>query len=346
MKRRPAVLGAAFLCTFGAAALGHWTPASAAETGGLAVHPATFDPNDPATRAYFKPVVTPGGTFSGAVVVSNTSDAPLSAYVYPVDGATSQTAGAVYLDRSDPITKAGRWVTVPSTTLTLAPHSETQVPFTVSVPANAVSGDHLAGIAVENQAAQTASSSGSNFTVNEIIRAVVGVSIKVPGPAAFAPTAGQPKVEQLAGTGNAVVRIPLTDTGLALGKPTLDVTVSGPDAYHRTVTRALDTLLPGDTIDYPFIWPDDLAQGHYTATVAIEGQTGPGAIATGSSDLGATLDGASAPGAAKQVVIVRAPAGIPRSMALGLVGALAALALAGGLVIRTLAARRRPLGLV
>src|SRR5712692_1819378 len=67
--------------------------ASAAQGGGIGLWPGNSEPADPATRAYFKPTVAPGGTFSDVVVVTNTSDAAIDLFVSGVDGLTAQTSG-------------------------------------------------------------------------------------------------------------------------------------------------------------------------------------------------------------------------------------------------------------
>ena len=66
------------------------------------------------------------------------------------------------------------------------------------------------------------------------------------------------------GIGAASVRVTLGNDGTRLGKPGLTVAVSGPNGYQRTVVRALDTILPGDTIAYPLAWPDVLQPGDYS----------------------------------------------------------------------------------
>src|SRR3712207_4831147 len=52
-------------------------PAAPAPAGfGIALRPGHADPNDPSTRAFFKPTVGPGETFADEVIVSNTGDRP------------------------------------------------------------------------------------------------------------------------------------------------------------------------------------------------------------------------------------------------------------------------------
>ena len=300
MIRRSARLAAAVVF----AAIGVLTfagAASAASVGGLGVRPSHFDPNDPDTRAYFKRDVAPGGSFSDSVTVTNTSDAPLTVYVSAVDGLTSQTSGAVYANRTDPVSETGAWVTTGSSTLTIAPHGETQVPFTVHVPSDAVAGDHLAGLAFEDTTPHT---SGGNFSVTQVLRAVVGVEVHVSGDAAFRMSPGTPTLLELPGTANAAVVVPLTNTGGLLGKPSLTVSLTSDDGgYKRSVERSLDTILPGDHIDYPFVWPDDLAPGRYRIAVEVSGAESVVA-SKGASTLGHRLAGAANPGASKHVTVV------------------------------------------
>ena len=69
--------------------------------------------------------------------------------------------------------------------------------------------------------------------------------------------------------------------------------LTGPDGYRKTVDRQLDTLLPGDTIAYPLVWPDTLKPGDYS--IAIKG--GDGVTHQGSAHLSAALSGAEVLGA-------------------------------------------------
>jgi len=293
-------------------------PAGAATVGGLGVRPAHSDPADPATKAYFKPVVQPGGTFSDAVTVTNSSDQPMAVFVTAVDGLTSTSSGAVYANRQDPVDETGRWVVPASGTVTIPAHGSLDVPFTVRVPADATPGDHLAGIAVEDAHPHA---SGGNFSVTEVLRGVIGVQVRVPGEAAFTMTAGTPSLSELAGTGNAAVTIPLTSTGGLLGKPSVTVNLAG-DGYNRTVTRALDTILPGDHIEYPFVWPDDVRAGNYAITVSL---TTDHTVASthGHSTIGQQLAGAANPGASKVITVFTPHNTIPWLLLLGIaVGAM------------------------
>jgi hypothetical protein len=308
------------------------SPAASPPVGGFTVRPAHVDPSDPATASYFKRETPDGGSWSDQVVVGNTSDRPVDLFVSAVDGLTGQTSGAVYADRQDPVHKAGGWVTVGAPEVTVAADSQLPVGFTVRVPPGAPAGDHLAGVAFENADPVT---SGSGFRVTEVFRAVVGVLVTVPGPAAFVPRVGKAWLARLAGPGIAAVMVTVSDAGLLLGKPVLTVALSGPGGYRRTSTRSLDTVLAGDSIDYPFAWADDLAPGRYEITATI---TGGGATMTVHtvSDLGSALSGTNS--LKPRRATPSAPTGIPW----GAIPAVAVAGVAAGFLVHRRRPRRHP----
>ncbi len=261
-------------------------------TGGFGAAPAHPDPADPVTRAYFKPVLAPGATSTDEVLVTSTSGTPLQLLISAVDGLTGQTSGAVYANRDAPIQKAGAWVSPSISALSLAPHAQQLVPFTVRVPAGATAGDHLAGIAVQD--ANPRPPSGGQFSVTTVIRTVIGVDITVPGPAEAGLRVGALALKGLPGTSVATLSIQLGDDRGKLVKPLLSVSLRGPANYQRHLDRQLDTILPGDTIAYPFIWPDSLASGLYHVTVRATGGPQP-IVREATLRLGTALHGATHP---------------------------------------------------
>jgi len=247
--------------------------------GAFSVRPATSDPNDLRTRAYFRPVLGPGASLTEDVVVTDTTDAPVHLFVYPVDGLTGATSGTVYADRADPRLRAALWLNAAVPSISLAPHSEQDVAFTIRVPPDATPGDHVAGIAFEDEDPTHLAGSA----VTEIVREVLGVQVRVPGPGTFhLHIDGASFVGPPAASATSVV-IRLGDDGSLLGQPRLLVTLTGPDGYSRTVDRQLDTLLPGDVIDYALPWPDPLTPGSFTISVV---GSAPGSPPAGFSGTG------------------------------------------------------------
>jgi hypothetical protein len=273
------------LATACAVAFGVLVPAANAATiGGFGARPAHYDSSNPATRAYFIRTVRRGGSFTDQVVVSNTETKPVTLRVYPVDGLTGATSGVVYGNRQDQLKGAGQWVTPASTQVTVPARSQITVGFNVKVPNSAGVGQHLAGIALED--IHSGKSSG-RFSVTEVLRTVVGIEVVVPGVSRSQLGLQNFSIAPIQGTTYPSVVVGLTNAGTTLCKPALSISLKGPGGVQRA-TRQLDTVLPGDSIPYPFVWPHSLAAGNYVANITATG-CGPRVTLHGSASLGAKL---------------------------------------------------------
>ncbi|HUA06406.1 MAG TPA: DUF916 domain-containing protein [Solirubrobacteraceae bacterium] len=322
---RPKTLS--LLATACAVASGVFAQAAGAATiGGFGARPAHFNPDNPATRAYFIRSVKRGGAFADSVVVTNSGSKAVTLRVYPVDGLTGATSGVVYGNRQDTLHGAGLWVTPATSTVTVPANSQLTVGFTVHVPSSASVGQHLAGIALED--ARAGKSTG-RFSVTEVLRTVVGIEVTVPGPSQLRLNLESFSIAPIQGTTYPSVVVNLANTGTNLCKPALAVALTGPGGVQHA-TRRLDTLLPGSTIPYPFVWPHSLAAGSYTANITATG-CGPRQVLRGSASLGAKLVNSTVPAS-----VAHAPSGgstIPW-WPIALVGF-------GGIVVGTLFGRRR-----
>ena len=258
--------------------------ASAATIGGFGARPAHFDSSNPATRAYFIRTVPRGGTFTDQVIVSNTGSKALTLRVYATDGLTGSTSGVVYGNRQDHLKGAGLWVTPAAPQVTVPANSQSTVAFTVHVPKNAAFGQHLAGLAVEDI---HSGKSPGRFSVTEVLRTVVGIQLNVPGPSQSRLALRSVSIAPIQGTSYPSVVVGVSNSGTNLCKPALSVSLAGPGGVQRA-TRRLDTILPGDSIPYPFVWPHSLAAGTYAATITATG-CGPRVTLRGTTSLGAKL---------------------------------------------------------
>ena len=300
--------------------------AQAATIGGFGARPAHFNPSIPATRAYFIRTVPRGGSFTDQVVVTNTAAKPVTLRVYPVDGLTGATSGVVYSNRGVKLHGAGRWVTPAVSVVTVPGNSQTTVGFTLKVPTSTSVGQHLAGLALEDVKSPK---SGGRFSVTEVLRTVVGIEVAVPGPSLTHLALESFSIAPIQGTTYPSVVVDLANTGTILCKPKLLIALSGPNGVQRA-SRQLDTVLPSDSIPYPFVWPHSLAAGNYSANITATG-CGPRQVLHGSASLGAKLVKSTVPAAD-----ARPPAGgstIPW-WPIALVGF-------GGIVVGTLFGRRR-----
>jgi hypothetical protein len=326
MKTR---LTAAALAVAAGAAFALPTVASA-DIGGLAVAPAHPDPAVPTSRTYFTLQMAPGSSADEQVRVTDTAGNPIDVLVNAVDGLTSTNSGAVYANRQDPVSKTGTWVTPSVSTLTVSPTSTQDVDFTVTVPPDATPGDHLAGIAFEDASPTT---TGQGVQVTTVVRSVIGVLVQVPGPAAFDMSVSGASIQPLTAGNLPSIVVDLGDIGQKLGKPDLNVTLNGPDGYTHTVSRQLDTLLPGDSIAYPMPWPDSLPPGDYTITVSASGAGMAAPVTYTTTDhLGAALQTATTTPHAN---VATHPAIAPSPAAAMPAWVVPALAGAGGLIALT-----------
>jgi hypothetical protein len=261
-SRRTALAFAALL----AGALAGSAVAQAAVAPTFSVHPAEFNPSNPATRSYFIREVRPGQSFTDGVVVRDTGSQALTLLVYAADGLTGQTTGVVYANRGPSANEgAAAWLHADVSRITLQPGQQRTVSFSVHVPVGTAPGDHLAGVAFQDAQAST---SGQQFRIREVIREVVGVLIRVPGAANPELHVGPLRLEQLPGTDLGAIAIRIANSGRLYCKPLLAVSLQSGGSSERIV-RPLDTVLPQTAVTYPLILTHGLAPGAYLASARL-----------------------------------------------------------------------------
>ena len=134
-------------------------------------------------RGYFVFTLAPDAAQSGAVIVSNVGTEEGTVKLFTTDATTGRTTGTVYETNKQP-KRAGSWVTLSSTAVTLAPGGHQQVAFTVHVPAGTPAGEWVGGIVAEAARQSTSSTSQQKANVQIKIRnlTIVAVESRVPGP--------------------------------------------------------------------------------------------------------------------------------------------------------------------
>lgn len=227
---------------------------SAGSTGGeasFALTPVHFDRSVRESRSYFVIKAAPGATISNSVRVFNVGDTPGTIALYPVDATTGATSGAVYEGRNVARRDVGRWVSLGSSRVTLAPHSSTQVPVTVHVPAHAVPGDHLGGIVAQNLQLSAPPQQG-DLHVRIRHLTIVAVEVQVPGPAsAQLRLVG---VRPGGARGFQYVYVKLENTGRLMMKPHgLFVVRNSKGQIIGSARLNLDLILPHTSIEYPVL---------------------------------------------------------------------------------------------
>lgn len=217
------ILAAAAVLPFPVAAAAR--PAAVSAARGWSVAPAPGDGAEPSAqdRPYFYLEGAPGTVMSDRLALSNPTG----------------RAVTVRLRGSG----TGGWIAFAEREVRVPPHTRASVPFTATVPRDAVPGDHPGAL--------IATSAGERSG-----RADVPVHLRVTGPALSALT-----VENLAVRGQgsaAVIRYTLVNRGNTALTPRLTVRADGVfGPVLRRAARTLPVVLkPGQSADLTEKWPD------------------------------------------------------------------------------------------
>jgi hypothetical protein len=243
-------------------------------TGDLSWGLLPADNDHGADRPNFAYAARPGDTVSDTVVVTNRSDQRLELRTYAADAFTTTSGQLDLLPAGETSTDLGAWIVVGDGagqgTITVDPGQSLDLPFTITVPADAAPGDHSAGIITSLVQQATAS------TVALDRRLALRVHLRVEGTLAPAVEVSDVQVvhHDVAnpfGTSTATVRYTLTNTGNARAVATQDVRVAGPNGWAASAydPAELPELLPGSTLEQEVEVTGVRPLGRATAQVAV-----------------------------------------------------------------------------
>lgn len=242
-------------------------PAAADELVSWSVAPR---PAEAGPRANYGFVVDPGAVVEDAVVVTNLDDEPLTLDVYAADGFTTAAGELDVLPGGQPSTGLGTWVALDTAHLVLAPGEAVEVPFTLTVPADAATGDHSGAIVTS---LRTDAGPGG---VSVDRRLGVRIHTLVSGDLVAGMTVSDLTVDFDGtlvpfGAGTAVVRFTLTNTGNTRVAADQVVQVRGPFGVGTRTLPVARTpeLLAGASIDMEVPVEGMRALGRLTADVAL-----------------------------------------------------------------------------
>jgi len=123
-------------------------PVGAAEDERITWGIAPSGVNGPDGRVAFEYKLDPGAELTDYAGVFNFSDSPVTVAVYASDAFTTDQGGFDLLPAGQAPRDVGSWVAIDAATVVIPPRSRVDVPFRLSVPANATPGDHAGGIVV------------------------------------------------------------------------------------------------------------------------------------------------------------------------------------------------------
>jgi len=220
-------------------------------------------------RGYFVFTLAADTAGTGAVIVSNVGTASGTVKLFTTDATTGRTTGTVYETDRTP-TRAGSWITLDSTLVTLAPGANRQVGFSVHVPSGTPPGEWVGGIVAEASQQQATSKPHNKANVRIKIRdlTIVAVESKVPGPETVdfrigsVHTGGRGGFQQLF--------VHFASRGNVLVKPVGRISILDSDSkVIETLPFTMDTFLPQTAIDYPLLLKTGLRPGDYRAAITL-----------------------------------------------------------------------------
>jgi hypothetical protein len=219
---------------------------------------------------YFVYPLAPGGTATGAVIVSNVGTKSGVVHLFTADGTTGTTSGTVYRTDAKP-TGAGSWVKLAATSFVLPAGGHRQVSFTVHVPAGQKPGQWVGGVVAETARQVATQKPGQKARVQIRIRDLTIVAVQANVPGRQTVDFGIGKVTTGGTRGFQKVIVHFEHRGNVLVHPHGVVTLfrsSGPKI--ETLPFAMDTFLPQTSIDYPILLKKAIGPGSYTAKVVLD----------------------------------------------------------------------------
>lgn len=115
-------------------------------TESWALSPVGQDPTQPSSRPNLAYSIAPGGSVEDAVTLWNYSSVPVTFRLVTADAFNNET-GDFALPRTGEVPEdLGAWITLGTSTLTVAARTSATIPITVKVPTDAAPGDHAAAI--------------------------------------------------------------------------------------------------------------------------------------------------------------------------------------------------------
>ena len=171
-------LVAALLVVAGSVGLGAPAPALAADGEfRWAVQPS--GPKGPTGRNHFVYDLPPGKRVTDFVGITNLGRKPLTVTLYASDAFSSSDGAFALLPASQRPRDVGSWISMARQAHTIPPGRRVDVPFTLTVPANASPGDHAGGVLASVTERRT---TADGRKVNVDRRVAARVYLRVAGP--------------------------------------------------------------------------------------------------------------------------------------------------------------------
>ncbi|MCC3763114.1 DUF916 domain-containing protein [Glycomyces sp. TRM65418] len=254
-----ALLATVLLAAGGATAQATTEEEPAAVTWG--VNPSGQD--GPDGRAAFDYALDPGATLVDFVGVSNFGTEPITVQLYASDAYTTETGAFDLLPSDEAPIDVGSWIGFNEQTLAIAPGTRLDVPFALTVPADATPGDHVGGIVAAVVEAAT-DASGNEILVERRVGARVHLRVSGELDPELTPELGHVSYHyewNPVEPGSVSFEYAVENAGNVRLQGRLVARIGGPwDLLaHEVVLAELPQILPGDrfegTAEIDAVWP-------------------------------------------------------------------------------------------
>ncbi|GAA0519138.1 hypothetical protein Ade02nite_80170 [Paractinoplanes deccanensis] len=225
-------------------------PASAADGVRWSVQPSTA--KGPDGRDYIVRRAAPGERLTDYIGITNLTAKPLTFSVYGTDAYTTDDGSYALMAAAQKPTDVGSWIALAASKYTVPANTRLDVPFSISVPANATPGDHAGGV-VTSIAQEQTGADGQKVLVDQ--RVAARVYLTVAGAVAPRLAIDNVRLEYAqsanpAAGGEMTVRYLVRNAGNLRLSGTGSVKITGPFGWTLAKTEAMDIpeLLPGGSI--------------------------------------------------------------------------------------------------
>jgi hypothetical protein len=224
-----------------------------ADHGTFAVQPS--GPNGPGGRDYFIYTLKPGDTYGDTVGISNFSDHAVTYAIYATDALNTRDGGLTLLRPEQKPVDVGTWVQTGVTQYTVEAGQRADVPFKVTVPADATPGDHVGAI-VAQPIPDSAAKPAETPSVDVSLRIGARVYVRVSGPinASLSVSKFSMRYDTPASPFSgrkAVITYTVTNTGNIRLSPLATLRVAGILGLggRKVPERKIPELLPGSSLE-------------------------------------------------------------------------------------------------
>ncbi|HWL43748.1 MAG TPA: DUF916 domain-containing protein [Ilumatobacter sp.] len=231
----------------------------------------------PDGRNAFEYALDPGDTIEDYVGVSNFGDEPLGLAVYASDAFNTLGGDFDLLPAIDAPVDVGAWIAFAEPVVTVPARSRLDIPFRLTIPANATPGDHAGGIVASLTLPET-SPDDSRVAVDRRVGA--RIYLRVSGDLAPSATIDDLDVtydhnRNPVGRGTATVTYTITNTGNVRLTGTPTIKIAGPFGLGRRTIPGdpVAEILPGNHLTFRTTVDRVAPLARLTTTVTLDADT-------------------------------------------------------------------------